>query len=192
MPVFGRGYEDPYELPESAKKVIPGDLGQDFLNTLDKDMQLQEQKQMEQLLGFQEGRGLMRSGLTNRALVEGVLGPGLERRKQALLPMAMEGAQIGQAQGYETQTRERKFDMQRQFAEEQFQRQLAFLHAQTTMQEQLMQWSMQMENAYSPGFGQQLSSNLAIGLGQGFGGGLGKGIGGGISGGVMKSVGMGR
>lgn len=90
-----------FQLPESARAVIPQELGQDFLSTLDRLMQVNEKKQMEDLLGFQESRGLVRSGDTNRRLVEEVLGPGVDRRNAQLLGLALEGARTGQGQRFQ-------------------------------------------------------------------------------------------
>ena len=93
--------EEQFQLPESATAVIPQELGQDFLSTLSRLMQVGEKKQMEDLLGFQESRGLLKSGDTNRRLVEEVLGPGMDRRNAQLLGLALEGAKTGQGQRFQ-------------------------------------------------------------------------------------------
>ena len=96
-------FTDPFQLPASAQKVIPQELGGDFLASLNRSMDLQEQKSRENLLGFQESRGLLRSGDTNRRLVEDVLGPGDTQRRNALLGIAVPAAMQGQQQGFQEQ-----------------------------------------------------------------------------------------
>ena len=173
-------FENPYTLPQSAAATIPTELGQDFLSTLDRDLQLQERKQMEDLLGFQESRGLLRSGDTNRRLVEDVLGPGLERRKQALLPLALGGAEAGR----EERLGGTAFERQRQFASEEFSRQLQMAREQARLQQDLMRLQASLGNEsydyQQPGFGRQLLSGIAGGVGSGLAGGISKGVGAGI------------
>lgn len=154
------GDPNDYELPQSARDIIPAELGQDFLSTLDESFQRQEKKQLERLLDEQESRGFFRSGDTQRRLLEEVLGPSLERRKQSLIPLALEGARTGQAQRF-----------QRESDTIAFERQLKVMERQREIQENLMRLGAWLEeNARQPAdFGSQFTSSFASGLGSSLG-----------------------
>ena len=162
-------YTDPYRLPSDAAKVMPQGLATDFFSSLDKTFQNQEAKQREDLLNFQESRGLLKSGQTNKKLIEDVLGPGEERRRAAFLPYAFQAAATGQGQEFQRSEEATGFDRQRQFAGEQFQRQLQYLQEQASLQQELVRLQAQLEASNQPGFMSQLGSGFASGFGQGAG-----------------------
>lgn len=150
-------FTDPFQLPESARAVIPQELGEDFLASLNRSIDLQQQKSQEDLLGFQEQRGLLRSGDTNRRLIEDVLGPYDERRKQALLGLAVPAAQQGQQQRYQVD-----------FQKMQFQQQLDELQRRYELERELAILRGELEEQRQP--------SMLDRIGEGFGGGLGKAL----------------
>mgnify|MGYP001574711014 CR=1 FL=1 len=163
-------FTDPFQLPESAQKVIPQELGGDFLASLNRSMDLQQQKSQEDLLGFQEQRGLLRSGDTNRRLIEDVLGPYDERRRQALLGIAVPAAQQGQEQAYK-----------KEFQTMLFQQQLQELQKRYELNRQLEILRGQLEEQQQP--------SMMSGIGQKFAGAIGAGAGGiaiGMTGGLLN------
>ena len=159
--------QSPFQLPASVSGFIPPELSSGFLSDLDASFRLQEKQQMEDLLGFQESRGLLKSGETNKRLVEDVLGPGLRRRREALTPLAMEGARFGLQERTQRESEERKFKRDLDYLERNatYQRELAILNAE--LQGQMFQ-------NQKPSFGQTFQQSFA----SGFGGSLGKGMGG--------------
>ena len=177
-------YSQNYALPESAKKIIPQELADPFFQSLDQSLQRQEQQQMERLLGFQESRGLLRSGDTNKQLVEQVLGPGLERRRQALVPFAFEAASKGQEQGFQKELSEMQQKQRLEIQRADFFNQLETMRNEAAMKGDLMR----LQNAMDNNFGNNLKSSLAKGLGGAFGQSFGKEMGEGSGKGVKQGL----
>src|SRR3990167_3490966 len=142
MPDYRQELED--LLPVSGRQNdLSQELGADYLANLDKTFQRQEQGQIDQLLQQQEARGFLRSGDTSKQLIEQYLGPSIERRRSALLPVAMQGAQ----QGREERLGALDFERKRQFASEDYQRQIDFLARQHQVQKELLELKQSLENS---------------------------------------------
>jgi len=129
---------DEFQLPASAQADLPPELSQDFFSTLDESFRTQEKRSLERLLEEQESRGLLHSGETQKGIMEQVLGPSLQRRREALLPIAMEGAKTTGARRFQREGESQGFERQRQFAAEEQERQLARMERQRQIQESIM------------------------------------------------------
>ncbi len=169
-------YQNPqqalYQLPASAQSVIPGELGQDFLSSLDQSMQAQEGQSIRDLMENQQSRGMLQSGDTDRKLLEQVLGPAQAQRQNALTGLAMQGAQIGQDQKYQTGMENTQFGQSQQLTQQNFQNSLQYLQQQASLQQQLVQLENQLYQQDRPSFGQMFGQSMAQGLGAGAGMGL--------------------
>src|SRR3990167_4479291 len=120
-------------LPREGREQLIPELDQQFLENLDQELIRQEMSAIERLGGAQEEKGFFRSGQTQKRLTEEVLGPSLQRRQQALIPLARESALFGR----EERMGEEGFQRQRQFAQENFERQLEAMDKQLEMQKQI-------------------------------------------------------
>src|SRR3990167_7452862 len=177
MPDYRQELED--LLPVSGRQNdLSQELGADYLANLDKTFQRQEQGQIDQLLQQQEARGFLRSGDTSKQLIEQYLGPSIERRRSALLPVAMQGAQ----QGKEERLGALDFERKRQFASEDYQRQIDFLARQHQVQKELLELRQSLENS-GGGFSWEGLAGTALGAAAGsFGGYAGASAGAGLGG----------
>src|SRR3990167_1646048 len=86
-------------LPREGREQLIPELDQQFLENLDQELIRQEMQAIERIGGAQEEKGFFRSGQTQKRLTEEVLGPSLQRRQQALLPLARESAPFGRGGG---------------------------------------------------------------------------------------------
>ena len=162
----------------------PGEFTPEYddqvLANLDALLAHQEKRGMKNILDQQEERGFFRSGQTGERLVDEVLGPGLERRKQATLGL------VGRRQ--EAQREERlgglQFERQRQMQGEEMERQIAMVELQAIHQRRLLELRQQLANDSRPSFGRTLGQSFAEGFGSSAGTGLGKSAASGVSAGV--------
>lgn len=152
------------------------ELDQRYLDNLDQMLALQESKQTKRLLDEQEERGFFRSGNTQERLVEEVLGPSIQRRQAALIPLQ----QRRQEAAREERLGALGFERQRQTGAENFERELEMFTRQANLQRQLMELRSMLDKNARPGFGEQLAGGFA----SGFGGAAGKGAYGGITTGI--------
>ena len=182
------------DLPYNARgEVLPTELDQQFLDALDQTLARQETRQIQRIGESQEGRGFLQSGNTLKQVSEQVIGPGLERRQQALLPLAMRGAEMGR----EERLQGVQFDRQKQLQFEAAQQRLTEIDRQAQIQRELMSLQDELQGG---GLGQLLGGLAGIGIGSflgGMGGGLGQRagaslFGGGGGGGGGTGGGMGR
>lgn len=153
-------------LPRAGNEQLIPEMDEQFLSNLDAQLIRQEMQAIERIGGEQESRGFFRSGNTQRRLTEEVLGPSLERRQQALLPLARESALMGR----EERMGDVAFDRQRQFAQEQFERQMDAMSQQLEMQKILLQFQ---EDLSGGGFLEDFLAPLAGGAIGAFTGGFG-------------------
>ena len=163
---------DEFQLPQSALGDLPPELSQDFFATLDESFRRQEKRQFEGLLEQQESRGLLESGDTQRRLVEELLGPSMQRRKESLLPIAMEGARTTGARRFQREGESQQFERQRQFAAEEHTRQLELMERQRQIQEsifRLQDW-LGAQHKQGSDFGSFFGGALGAGVGSFFGG----------------------
>lgn len=124
----------------------PGEFTPEYddqvLANLDALLAHQEKRGMKNILDQQEERGFFRSGQTGERLVDEVLGPGLERRRQATLSL------VGRRQ--EAQREERlgglQFERQRQLQGEEMERQIAMVELQAAHQRRLMELRASLED----------------------------------------------
>lgn len=175
-----------FNLPQSAQSVIPQALGEDFLATLNRSMDLSDQTQENNLLGFQESRGLLKSGSTNQDLVSQVLGPSEDRRNQALLGIAVPAAQQGQQQQFQTGFEQMQFGQTQQLQAQQFQDQLAYAQQQYEFNRQLAILGQQLQQQSVPDFGARFMQSFGPAMGSAasnFAGGALGGLLGGMGGG---------
>ena len=102
---------DPFRLPTNERgEVLPGELDSQFLAALDQAFARQETRQLGRLDAEEESRGFLRSGVRDRRVIEEILGPSIERRQMALLPLAKESA----LRGREERLGETQFQRSRQ------------------------------------------------------------------------------
>lgn len=159
--------EDIFSRPELGG--LGPELNQDILANLDRILSQQEDRQVKRITERENERGFMQSGERLGAISEEVLGPGQDRRQQALLGLTRESAQMGR----EDRIRGEDFQRQRQFAQEQFERRLVEMQKQAEIQLRLLELQDELS---SPGFGDFAGAIVGAGVGA-FTGGAGAGIG---------------
>lgn len=156
-----------YLMPQSAASVIPQQLGNDYLSILEQQLNLQETQQMNQLLGSANQRGTVSSGDTNVGLA-GITGNAQNQFANAFTGLSNQST--GQAQGQQ---------FQKQFEQQGFQNQLAYMAQQAADQQNLAALRAQLTpQGYQPSFGALLGQGLSQALPGaifGFAGGAGQG-----------------
>ena len=165
----------------SGQEYTP-EYDQSVMDNLDALLQTQEKRGVRNILDQQEERGMLRSGQSSERLVEEVLGPGLERRKQTALQLT------GRRQ--EAQREERlgslQFERQRQMQGEEMERQIAMVELQAIHQRRMLELRQMLENDSRPSFGRTFGQNFASSFGQGLGKSFGEAPGNAASG-AMKA-----
>jgi len=149
-----------------GSEVLPQELDKRFFELLDEDLARSEEQIFERTLGGLENRGFFRSGETLRAVSEDVLGPSIERRERAIIPLAREAAGLGR----EERLGELNFQRQRQFADEEADRRVQELTLRSTLNRELLNLQHSLEGG--DGFEDFLGSILGTFAG-GFAGGAG-------------------
>lgn len=168
-------HDDQPVLPRGTAQFLPPELNEAYFENIDKLLARQEAQALQRNLEDLESRGFFRSGQTLREVSENILGPALQRRQTALLPLAREAAFAGR----EERLGEVQFQRQRQFAEEESDRRLRELGARATINRQLMELQSELEERGGFGIGEFLGQAAGAGIGSLFGG-VGAGIGAGI------------
>ena len=144
----------PYQLPSTATN-IPSEYGQDYFNTLQGTLGLNQQNQANNLLGFQQSHGLASPQDTNTGLLSQVLGSPQQQINSQIIPQAMNASSLGQGQQYQTQMQAL-----------QFQQQLEQMKQAQDEQTQLLVLAQQLyPHGYKQSFGQSLGSVLASSIG---------------------------
>lgn len=115
--------------------ILPPELNQNYFDSLDRILQGQEKSGIDRVLNSQEERGLFRSGQSESRIIDEVLGPSLVRRQQALLPIAMQGAN----QAREERLGTTSFERTRQLTQQEFDNRMKEMAAQNGFQQQLLQ-----------------------------------------------------
>ena len=160
---------DEFRLPTNERsEVLPTELDQNFFNSLDQLYARQEQGQLERVQGTLENQGFFKSGQNFKDVSEQVLGPSIERRTQAIYPLARDAAMRGR----EERMGEEGFQRQRQFADEEFQRRLQEIDKRAQVSRMLMELDADLRGNDGFGFGDFLGQAAGIGAGY-FTGGLG-------------------
>lgn len=179
---------EPFMLPGKTSEYLPPELDEAQFENLDRLLQIQEARQLNRTLEDMEGRGFFKSGQTLKRVSEDVLGPSIERRGQALLGLAREGAFAGREErlgevGFKRQQQfaGEQFERQRQFAGEEHLRRLAEISHRATVNKQLMELQSELEDSGGFGIGDFLGQAAGFGIGSMFGG-IGAGVGAGIGG----------
>lgn len=170
-----------FQLPVNQQgEVLPNELDSTYFNNLDQIMQRQEKQQMDRVQGTLENQGFLRSGQNFKDVSEQVLGPSIERRNNALLPMAQDAAMRGREERLGTLN----FQRQEEFAAKQQQYKLEQMDKQAQISRMLMQLQDDMNHSGGFGFGDFLGQAVGMGVGAMFGG-----VGAGIGGAVGKRIG---
>lgn len=173
-------HTDEFRLPGSLEGLLPSDTDA-LIKSLDEQLARAETKQMERTLEDLNRRGFFRSGQTLKQVSEDVLGPGIERRTAALLPLVRE-ERLG----------ELGFQRQRQFAQEDFMRRLDEMREQARLNRELLELqdilTGRQQQRGRRGLGRMFGESLTSGFGSGFGGSIGGRLGGLIGGGTSTAI----
>lgn len=120
---------------------LPTEYGGAVLENIDKLMAQQEKGATERILGEQENLGILKSGFTARRLGEEVLGPGIERRRGALLGLAGQGLGekrqerlIGEERTAQTEARREAFKFRLQELQHQLDNQKQLIRLQAHLE----------------------------------------------------------
>ena len=165
---------DPFKLPTNERgEVLPQELNEQFLQALDQALARQETRQIQRIGGEQEARGFLQSGQTLKRVAEEVIGPGLERRQQALLPLAQQSAMLGREERLGTQQFERgrqlageDFQRTRQLKAEDFGRRLQEIDRMSQIQRDLLELQDNLEGGFFKQFGREFSHSFGKNLGK--------------------------
>lgn len=140
---------------------------EDFFRSLDERLAHQERKNLERLYEEQEGRGLFRSGQTERRALEEVAFPGIEARRGALFGL-LEKAR-------EERLSEKEFQRTRQLQGEEWQRRLQELGMKLHHQRAMLEAQAALGIGGGGGgddFGSTFTRGFASSLGQNLAGGF--------------------
>lgn len=156
------------DLGVSAQNLPPEYAG-NLMKNLDAILGAQEQKQTKSYLDQQEERGLFRSGQTDQGLVDNVLQPGIDKRREALLQLVGTGLNQGRDERLQGTAYNRQVDFQGIL----FDQKMKELEQQASNSRSLLELQAQlgigMPSRNKPGFEELLANGFASGLGSSLG-----------------------
>ena len=159
--------EEGFRLPFQSQ-FLPQEFQQAQFDVFDQMLKRIEKNQLEGLMEEQEERGFLKSGRTDKRIIEEILGPSIQRRREFLTPLAAEGARMGREErlgevGFQRQRQfaGEEFQRKREFAGEDFMRKLDFLRQRHQFERELMELKDDLEGGFGEAFMGSFGSGLA-------------------------------